>query len=190
MRNQLNDLAYVSAAAGDLQEYLLSSHLFWPITGKNGASLTGDADQLTPGNLLLTLLRLKAAPLNQEEHLSFTTDQINLNELINKWRSSWKRKSEQELKKRMDLWGNYLKNLSSQPQSHRGDYPYYVRHRVIIDLLIDVIGGLEQTTRQLIMTQDAHLFRITMGGPFVWEQSIQDSFPEETYPYLYRAVKN
>lgn len=189
MRNQSNDLAYISAAVGDLQEYLLSSHLFWPITGKKGVLLTGDTDQLTPGNVLLALFRLKAAALSQEEYQAFTKNQTLLNETIQKWRSNWKRKSEYEFKKRLDLWSDYLQNLFSEPQSHRGDYPFHVRNRFILDLLIDEIGEPEPAVRQLITSQDAHFYRATQKGPFVWEQAIQKAFPEETFPYLYRVVK-
>ncbi len=186
MRNQHNDLEYLMAAAADLQQYLLSPHLFWTLSGPRGAALQGDSDQLTPGNLVLTLRRLKTAPMSEEDFRVYSVLRVSVDQTLNQWQANWIKKAAQDFTKRLDLWSDYLHALHKSPQDHRSDYAFNVRNRVILELLLEIIPEPEESVRQYLAALDSRLAGRVKSVDFIWEETIQAAFPADRYPYLYQ----
>jgi hypothetical protein len=67
MQLMLKDWAFAHAAVEDLQAYLLSRELYWPLSPQKEERAAGQLLTLTPGNLLLSLKKLAAAAWKGEQ---------------------------------------------------------------------------------------------------------------------------
>lgn len=183
------DAAFIRSAAGELEDYLLSASLFWQLSGEKGVPLRGDSDQLTPGNLLLSMARLEGwqqAGTSVDE--STRAAIIAIDQTRNRWQSAWWKKCDQDWNHRFGLW---RRNLAEWKQETRGqmpaEYAYHVRQRVILDLLI-ADGGvhpLEGMSR--LQPLDSVLRQWAGKGKFIWHEALQARFPLPDYWYLYVA---
>jgi hypothetical protein len=173
--NKETDALYLKAGLEELESYLLSREVYWPL----GSS---SLPQLTLGNLLLSRLRLKVRGL-----LS-TAEEARLEEQHHRWRAAWEKKAQQEFRSRLRLWQNYLEDYSETPSAFASDYPQEVRHRAILELLqAEMAAPLPQAA--LLQQLDDHLRAVFIPGPFLWEADLQPAFPQETWWYLYGRLK-
>lgn len=183
-----NDWAYLQAALGDLQEYILSNNLYWPL---RLAPLPGSAKtpQLTPGNLALTLLRLSCGPLSSRQAGALADLSQRVQAVRDDWRANWERKSAKEFSSRLNLWQQYLRELRGDPRGHAAYFANEVTQRAVLHLLraetLNVISAHEE--EQLAML-DGLLRGLSQPGPFVWEESLQKAFPQPDYWFLYVRV--
>lgn len=178
-----NDLAFLRASAPVLEDYLLSDVLYYPITGEHGHTLTGDSTRLTLGNLLLSEKRARAVETESSADLAGVVNQIAA--ARSQWLSLWKIKIAKEIPNRLMLWKNYLNDLGDEPGGQVGDYPYNVRLRVILDLLLAESDGLWVGEKAMIQALDHKLKAKGSSGPFVWDHRLENSFPADPFWYLY-----
>ncbi len=182
----LYDAAFIQAAAADLEDYLLSDILFWPLQRTNGAGLGGDSDQLTPGNLLLSLARLGDDAFS-DASLASTLKQIE--NIRQQWKSAWLNKSRKEWNQRLRLWLRYLEDLGKENHPILpADYAFHVRNRVILHLLNSEIGNVPVEEKTMLHNGDEMLRSISQAGEFVWQKNLQERFPASTFWYLYRKT--
>jgi hypothetical protein len=169
------DLAYFRAGIEDLQDYLLSKELYWP--------LSGDMPRLTLGGLLLALYRIRA---RQQRNIQDLTRQLN--EVHAKWRVAWENKAIREIHARLDLWRNYLLDYRADPDEYANAYPHEVQYRTMVDLLAE---ELPSTVRELdpLVSLDRILKGYFVPGLFVWETGLASSFPRDEYWFLYGKLK-
>ncbi|NPV84758.1 MAG: hypothetical protein HPY45_01945 [Anaerolineae bacterium] len=179
------DWAFFKASVPDLQQYLFSDQLYWPVTIH--AEGRRESASLTPGNLLLTAKRLRAGIadaqcLNELDALNNEMDYIR-----ERWRSNWMQKCEKEFSPRLRLWEGYLRDLSEDIETHGKDYPQDVRWRTILHLLKGEMGRLSDQQASQLSTLDATLRSLAIPSAFVWEAELAGSFPREIYWFLYLA---
>jgi len=177
------DLAFFRSALGELEEYLLSSVIYWPLSSANGESLRGGSIQLTPGNLLLIQKKVNAASWSEESGQIIQPLNANFAKICEKWRANWEKKVAQDFQQRLRLWSEYLDSLAKTPKPTRGDFPYNVRQRVILQLLSDQLGKMEQESKLKIL--DQRLQNLTQPGHFLWEKELEQGFPKDFFWYLY-----
>lgn len=180
------DLTYIRSAAPDLEAYLLSSVLYWPLNVMGKDKAPAGATQLTIGNLLLAMKRLEAAStagLLDAENLSPVLDKIG--EIRRRWKSNWDRKATQEIASRLKQWDHYLSEWDNDKGS-RGDYPYNIRQRVILGLLVADRERPNPHDQAYLAALDQRLRYATRESPFVWDSALQLGFPPDVYWYLYR----
>jgi hypothetical protein len=79
----ISDLNYLDKGIQDLEEYLLSTELYWNLPGLSS---------LTVGGLLLTKARLQGIGLQDENLAQFKELEGNLAALAWKWRVAWENK--------------------------------------------------------------------------------------------------
>jgi hypothetical protein len=156
-----NDIEYLEAGVPELENYLLSNELYYPI----GARLP----QLTLGGILLSLTR---AGLKAE---SF---RARVESVRSKWLSAWEKKSIREIKARHKLWADYLAEYRDDPRSGARLYSQNVRYRVMLSLL----GQTAHETDPLVKS----VFR---EGNFIWDENCAQNFSRETFWYLYGTLK-
>ncbi len=169
------DALYLKAGLEELESYLLSGEVYWPL-GRSSLP------RLTLGNLLLSRLRLKARGL-----LS-AAEEARLEEQRFRWRIAWEKKVQREFRSRLRLWKNYLEDYSETPSAFASDYPQEVRQRAILELLqAELATPLPETL--LLGQLDDHLRTVFIPGPFLWEADLQPAFPKETWWYLYGRLK-
>jgi hypothetical protein len=156
------DKQYLSAGIPELENYLLSKELYYPI----GSNLP----QLTLGGILLSLARMGTQAAQFEAQVE---------DIRSKWRAAWDVKSSREVKARSELWVNYLAEYREDPKAGARLYSQNVRYRAMLSLL----GEVEHDS-------DAFLKNIFMEGRFVWEEECAQNFPRKTFWYLYGALRS
>ncbi len=177
MNDASQDRAFLAAALEDLETYLLSDELYY-----RASVPTADFTRLTPGAILLVHERLRGWKVPGLEKLSLRLEQIR-----SKWRSAWEAKARREVRARSELWREYLIEVRLNPIEAGRLYPYQVRLRTILTLLLN---DLDQPPPETLIALDAELRRFFRPGPFVWEAALAWVFPAETFWYLYGAISS
>ncbi|MGD8405330.1 MAG: hypothetical protein PVJ21_16850 [Anaerolineales bacterium] len=178
MTSEEKDKAYLEAGIPELEDYLLSDELYWPITAR-----CYDLPRLTVGGLLLAKARLEARGERIESLMA------QLDEIRSNWRVAWETKASRGVQARMRLWGNYLSDYRQNPEGYAEAYPYEVRYRVMMHLLLDELS--DPSVEQKELSQLDSLLRVNLiSGDFIWEAELQSGFPREVYWYLYGTLKS
>jgi hypothetical protein len=155
------DSEYLSASVPELENYLLSEVLYYPL----GLNLP----QLTLGGVLLSLARMGTQAAQFEAQVEA---------IHSKWRTVWDGKSSREVRARSELWVNYLAEYREDPKAGARLYSQNVRYRTMLSLL----GKTEHDS-------DAFVKSVFKEGKFVWEENCAPNFPRETFWYLYGTLK-
>lgn len=182
------ELEYLHHALEELERYLLSDELFWPVLARSSDG--GSFLKLTIGNLLLSLKELETLKdggqlsRNQEADLRQIEDEIEA--IRRTWPVAWEKKASREFKSRFGQWAHVLNDLK---QDFEAQSPYYhteVRSRVLLSLLDEYavdVEGFELTKL------DAFLEPMLTPGRFIWPPNLERGFPREGYWFLYGELK-
>jgi hypothetical protein len=183
MPTTTQDLAFVRAGVDELEAYLLSDVLYWPLSGPSSLP------RLTLGGLLLSLMRLRVRLNSPAEVAQVTGLENRLEAARTKWRSSWERKCRREVHARLGLWRDYLADVCQSTESQAESYPEQVKGRVLLQImkheLEDPSGEIEILAELDKMVKSAWL-----PGGFVWEPDLAAAFPEPEYWFLYGRLKS
>lgn len=172
------DQAYLEAGISELQDYLLSDELYWPVTARGY-----DLPRLTIGGLLLARKRLEA----RGERIETLVAQWNA--VRSKWRVAWETKAGREVQSRFGLWNNYLKDYRQNPEGHADSYRHEVSYRAMLQLLLAELPSPAPESEALAQLDS--LLRVNfLPGDFVWENGLQSGFPREVYWFLYGKLKS
>lgn len=171
------DRAYLEAGIPELENYLLSDELYWPVTAR-GYNLP----RLTLGGLLLTKTRLQA----QGEQIESLLAQLEA--VRAKWQVAWEKKAGREFQSRFGLWGNYLSDYRQQPEGNADSYPHEVRNRAMLQLLQPELPQ-ELPEREALAPLDSALRGNLVPGNFIWEPAVQPGFPRGEYWFLYGTLR-
>jgi uncharacterized protein YukE len=172
------DRAFIEAGVPELEDYLLSDELFWPVSARGY-----DLPRLTIGGLLLARTRLEARG-EQIETLMARLDAVR-----SKWRVAWETKAGREFQSRFGLWGNYLSDYRQNPEGHADAYPHEVRNRAILQLLRSELPDT-LPERKALFSLDSLVHSNLSPGDFIWEADIQSGFPREEYWFLYGTLRS
>jgi len=178
MSSAEKDKAYLETGVSELENYLLSDELFWPITAR-GYNLP----RLTIGGILLAKARLEARDEQIEAFVS------RLDAVRSKWRVAWETKAGRGVQARMRLWSNYLSDYRHNPEGYADAYPHEVSYRVMLHLLLSELPTIPPEQKEL-STLDGLLRVNLIQDDFIWETDLQTGFPREVYWYLYAKLKS
>lgn len=179
-------LTLLSTFLDELDPYLLSKELFWPLGGMQ------QAPRLTLGNLLLILSTLESQAGSLD-----AGQQARLHKLQTRWRqaqgnmaSAVSAKALREMGARLNLWQGFLTDLSE----NRGKgylYTSEVRNRVLFSLLAALPLDDDEVNRLLksMASLDNQMAAFTKPAPFQWEEELEAAFPREAFPSLYRTLR-
>ena len=181
------DRAFIIAAVPDLQEYILSSQLYWPVNLKIPGQ-PQEAASLTLGNLLLALKRLVIDTNPPPIYDPFLELEKSIYPLRERWLSNWKAKAEKEFEERLRQWERYVINPYKNSGQYWQEYPFEVRRRVILQLLGVEMGEIPPTSVRELDHLDKLLRPLCKPGPYIWETSTEKNFPRDDYWYLYIMV--
>lgn len=179
------ELVFLRTALTELPDYLLSSVLFWPLSGP----FTGDLTRLTLGNFLLVLIRLKATETASQYSPELLSIQNQVVQLKNKEPGLWRRKAGQEFHARIQMWKNSLIEMMNDPGQCSAEFRHAVRWRVILELLKEELYP-ETATADLEVLQhlDDMLRRLCNPGQFLWASDLEASFPSNRFWFLYMNI--
>jgi hypothetical protein len=172
------DRAYLETGIPELNDYLLSDELYWPVSAR-GFNLP----RLTIGGLLLAKTRLEA----QGERIELLASQLDA--VRSKWQVAWETKAGQEFRSRFRLWGNYLLDYLQTPESHADAYSHEVRNRAILELLRPELPA-DLPERAALASSDGALRSRLLPGDFIWEPEVQTGFPRDEYWFLYGTLRS
>lgn len=177
------DLAFLNAGTEQLEEYLLSDELYWPLTGSSALP------RLTIGGLLLAQRRLRARKLTGPDIAQLTALEERLAEVRSKRRSAWEAKCRREVRARLDLWKNFLADYRQSPDTLAQEYPRQAQWRVLLTLLLDELFTPPPEAR-ILEEFDTMLQAFWLPGAFVWEAELADEFPQTRFWFLYGRLKS
>lgn len=175
------DLNYLQAGIPELQAYLLSHEIYWPL-GLSAPAGERPYPRMTLGWMMLFLARAerrnasRVAPLRQQ--LDTTRAQ---------WLTAWRKKATQEFSSRLKLWTNFL-NEYRDDKINANQYAYEIQRRVILQLLLTEADEIPQAERDLLQSLDSFLRAVLEPGAFLWDPELAPAFPQETYWYLYGTL--
>lgn len=185
MQPLLKDQALLRAAVEELQAYLLSNELYWQMTPLKQDRQVGRLLSLTPGNLMLSIIKVKHYPWSEPETGEAQALLRRLEGEIARWRSAWRKKIEREMAARLKQWQDYLAESSTDKALI--DYPFKVRSRAILDCFEGVDGQLAPAQATLLFMLDERLKGMTREAAFIWEPEVANGFAPGVFWYLYRA---
>lgn len=182
------DWAFARAGVSELQAYLLSKELYWQLSPLKEDRAAGRLPSLTPGNLLLSMRKLGALEWSGDQRSAFRVLEKQYTALRAQWRSAWLQKANREGAARLKLWQDYLEE-SAREGGRLVDYPFQLRWRTVIDLLVEDGVELPLPQAQVLHALDERLRILTQEAPFAWEDSASTVFPPDRFWYLYRVQK-
>jgi hypothetical protein len=190
MASYQDDLAFLGEATPDLQQYILSDDVFWPLRRTAAASGGRQTPQLSIGFLAFAQRRLSEASEGEQADLAKLEAQIA--EVREAWRANWARKAAQEYGARINLWQQYLRELRGEPSQQSAYYAAEVRQRTILTLLEaemfdDSLPAHQVEQRNML---DSILRGLTQAGPFVWDEALSSAFPRDPFWFLYVTIRN
>ena len=178
------DIRFLKAGIDQLENYLLSNTVYWPIR-LNSPQGEPPYPNLTVGLLLLSNLRLNSTAHTVSQQKSHNTLENELNQIHDKWIVVWENKSIAEINSRLILWKNFLNEYKNNPQSNYDRYRYEVNRRVLLEILSTNIDKLEFSKLELLDILDKFLQSKLVMGEFIWEDNLKKVFPKQPYWYLY-----
>lgn len=177
------DFGYTQAALVEMESYLLSDEVFWPITGSPPEG-SPDYPRLTLGSLLLSQTRLMAYSLTPTQAALRERVIAEIERIRSKWRVRWEKKAGRSFSVRLRMWRDYLEEYTASPQDNGNRYAYEVRLRVMLELLRLEGGGQAEKIKMLSGLDKSLKSMLEMNG-FIWECEVQSGFNREVYWYLY-----
>jgi hypothetical protein len=181
------DLRYLRAALADLEGYLLSKELYWPISAKPPH---GDPPypRFTLGGILIARQSLSGRLLDstgQEEYQEITR---RFDETRAKWRTAWGQKAARSFSARLNQWNSFIDDYRKQPENNFDRFAYEVRKRVMMQLLQPEVDELSAAEAEMAKGLDRVLKTYFLEGKFIWDQDLMPSFPVTQFWYLYGSL--
>lgn len=182
------DLGYLRAGVDQLEQYLLSTEVYWP-TGVKSPAGQPPYPQITLGGLLLARRRLRTLLSTPEPQTSLQKLESELDAQKTRWRVAWEKKAAREFHARLTLWRDFLEEVREEPKNNADRYPYEVTRRVMLDLLQAETGEIPAAEAELLTALDRLLRALLKPGAFVWESELQSEFPATRFWYLYGRLR-
>jgi hypothetical protein len=166
------ELRFLNEAFPQLQEYLLSNELYWP--------LSSSLPRLTPGSLLLALVCVQATSPMDAQRLDGQMEAIRA-----KKPTAWEKKVEREIKNRFRLWSQFLSDYKNAPDQNQDWYLGEIRGRAILQLLL--VEHPEPVTPEKMALADLEkLLKIRLiPGKFLWEPELEPFFEKNEFWFLF-----
>jgi len=174
----------MQAGVEELENYLLSKDIFWPVDIRPPAGEPG-YPQLTLGGLLLARKRLIAFNKSPKQAEDVEKVITSMDKIRSNWRVAWEKKAERSFGVRLKMWRDYIEEYRQGPLDNADRYAYEVRLRTMLTLLKTEGGGQVSAEVDLLAILDKFLDTVLINDDFVWEPELQMGFPENIYWYLY-----
>ncbi|MGH2538217.1 MAG: hypothetical protein ACRDHL_12540 [Candidatus Promineifilaceae bacterium] len=177
-----HDLEVLEAMAAEMDEYLRSDVLFWPMGRANLPRLTLGGYLMRQHRLLALRDLLDADQRARLEAAVERFDQALSDKIVRS-----EARATQELAARVRQWGEFMKDLGWD--SGGAHYPSAVETRAMIAALMDKLSSppyrLEEEATRALGAHDRYLRNNWQPGAFIWPEGWQPAYPEAAYWWLY-----
>jgi hypothetical protein len=180
------DLAVLAAEVEELEEYIIKGEIYRTVRVQTptGAQMV----QMSAGDLLSRLFRLEGERdrLTTEQRSHAKDLALAAQSTIYSLRTRFHDLLKREIKTRLDSLNWFLDDIMGDPKRARIEYPYEIRNRQRIQLMVDALGE-EMTTdlKSQISRVDDRIRLIVKPASFVWDSQLEPIFPRERFWYMY-----
>jgi hypothetical protein len=180
------NLELAHAIINQLDPYILSNEVFWPLGGK---SSDGDAfPRASLGQLLLTLdeLSVLAEGMDPEQAARFQRERSAFEGFRQKRPANLEAKAWAEVAQRLNLWRSLLRDLREGDRG-AGSYRTDVRQRFFLTRLQTFLTDGEKLSKlriELSQLDGALRGRFRSGG-FLWQPRLRHVYDRDEYWFLY-----
>jgi len=180
------NLKLASFMLEEMEDYLLSSEVFWPISKQIPAG--PPLPRLTLGGLILILDELNAQEKDLSPSLASDLHKLRLQmeKVRTKWTVAMERKAAQELRTRLNLWRAFLVDVEERVETPE-NYSHEVRYRVMFERLASLAIQQPEIKPRVeeMQSLDFRLKKIFVPGDFVWDPRFEGIYPRDPFWYLY-----
>jgi hypothetical protein len=184
MTTSRHELNFIQAAIDQLEEYLLSDQIYWPIRIRASSGHPA-YPPLTLGTLSLFLHQARAVLDNSDLQEELTRYQSAIDESHSRWQAHWQKKAAAEFSARLKLWRDFLEEYRKDPEGNYDRYTYEVSRRAMLYWLERDTKELNSSESQLLGSLDRLLKTLLVRSNFIWDDKLKPQFPEEIFWYLY-----
>jgi hypothetical protein len=183
------DLQILEAMAAEMDEYLRSQTLFWPMIKSN-------LPRLTIGGYLMRQHRLESLQdlLDDTEQERLNGAKDNFNTALVEKIVRFEGRAHDELRARLRQWGEYLKELHDKSLGMGDYYKSHVQTRAMIAALVQKLRErpyeLDERVQEQLEIYDKVLRNYWMPGEFTWPVEWKPAYPESEYWWLYGQPRN
>jgi hypothetical protein len=178
------DLRYLRAALVDLEGYLFSQEIYWPV-GVTPPHGDPPYPRLTMGGILLSRKSLEARPMEPAQAVEMKELIHRLDETKLKWQVAWGTKAARSFSSRLNQWKNFIEEYRKEPGNNQDRYAYEVRGRTMLQLLQPETNEIPPGELELLAGLDLILADYFLEGSFVWGSELTPCFPTPQFYYLY-----
>jgi hypothetical protein len=168
--------SFLIDSATDLQGYLESNILFWP--------LRAHSQPLTPANLLLAERKFTHADLSSHHSLQNALAQID--EVRRRMRGAWQKKQALEFSARRNQFSTIIADLTAG-EGAGVDYRVIARLRTLLQLLCEDAMDCHASQNSL-EELDFSLRSCIVPGEFIWSKELEPVFPKSQFWFLYAQL--
>ncbi|MBX3055059.1 MAG: hypothetical protein KF770_01180 [Anaerolineae bacterium] len=178
------DLDVLAAMAAEMDDYLKSDVLYWPM-------VHGDMPRLTLGGYLMRQHRLQylADMLNEAEREKWDTAVHQFQAALAEKVVRTEQRAHEELGVRARQWGTYLNDVQRERAVAAVNYETAVENRVMAAALVHFLQTapyeLEAGAVPNLEMLDAGLRPYWQPGEFVWPPAWEKAYPQAEYWWLY-----
>jgi len=180
------DLAVLETLADELEEYIVKDELYRTVRVSTPA---GDQMiQMSGGDLLTRLFRLSGErdKLSLDQQARLDSKRAQVEKTIYSLRTRFHERLAREVKARLDALSWFLDECASDPARGRGEYPFEIRNRQRIDVIVTELGSdLTPELKSQISRIDDRIRMMVKPGNFAWDPRLEPLFPRAKYWYLY-----
>jgi hypothetical protein len=181
------DLEYVRQVVPELERYILSKEVYWPLP--NAAKNGSPQNRLNLGELLLREKRLRADLAHSVNRKDAAGLLQQIDDLRSRWKSNWENKAVNEFPVQLRLWNNYLQDYFQDPEEYYRDYPREVKRRVILQLLLQQ-APIPQDYQATLYHFDQRLKGKFDHQDFIWDKELMEVFPSIDFWFLYGVLRS
>jgi len=152
-----------------------------------------DLPKLTIGGLLIRLHRLALLHnlLSDEQRARLATAQQQADSVKQAWLVAYTHKTTDELTMRINEWNQFLNDCVRNEDECSEMYPSLVEKRVLAQVLANEARELNALTPEIekrLSGIDSQLQGYFKAGSFVWDQRLQQAYPQDHYGFLYVTI--
>lgn len=180
------DLAVLETLAQELEEYIVKDDLYRTVQVHTPAGT--QMVQMSGGDVLTRIFRLAGErdQLTPGQQARFDAIRVQVEKTIYALRTRFHQRLNREIKARLDSLSYFLDECAVDPARSRGEYPFEIRNRQRIDVIVIELGNdLTPELKSQISRIDDRIRMMVKPGNFAWDPRLEALFPRSKYWYLY-----
>ncbi len=180
------DLAVLEAENEELQDYIVGNQLYRTVHVR-----TPEGDQtvqMSGGDLLTRIFRLagEESQLTPDQQRRFQAARTAAEKMIYSLRTRFHALLNREVKARLDALNWFLDDAAADPKRARGEYPFEIRNRQRIEVIIRELGDdLTPELKQQLQRVDGRIRTLAQPTGFIWDGQLEPIYPHSPFWYLY-----